>query len=92
MIPEVSFFVGSVAQLERKVAAYRELFDVTPWLGVEGTVVASDGDTAWLRTGPRQVVKVGRRLVVVDLASEGTFRLDVARNASLARYTLRAPR
>jgi len=87
--PDVTFRAASIADLESKIAAYEVLFDVVPWVGVEGTVTASDGDPAWL-SKPHQIVAVGRKFVTVNLGVEGAFRMDVERNANVARYALRA--
>jgi len=86
--PEVTFRAATVRHLRQKIAAYQTLFGVVPWVGVEGSVVASDGDPAWLNK-PHQIVAMGRKLVTVDIGVEGTFGLDVERNAPVARYTLR---
>lgn len=86
MKPIVTFSVGSTADITRKVVAYRELFGVDPVLRVTGTVVATDGNVAWLTRGV-PVVRVGRTLVTVKDDDE-TFQIDVKANERNATYAL----
>lgn len=85
----VTFRAMSVKDISTKIEAFRSLFGETPTLRISGTVEDTRGSTAFLTSGSSALVTdVGRRYLTVEC--EGTWLLDVGKNASEARYTLSA--
>jgi len=87
-LPEVKFKAKTVAEVKKRVEAYRTLFEVEPVLRVSGTLKATDGETAWLnRNYGEPVVQLGA-VVTLDLGAEGLMRFRVDENADAAQYLL----
>lgn len=83
----VKFKVSSVALLKSKIAAYRTLFEKEANVTVDGNVVETNGETAFLAPGRAYpIVKIGYKTVTVDINGTDFATIDVAENVHEATY------